>query len=152
MNLQSYLDERGVHYRLSRHPASFTAQELAAAEHVSGRRVIKPVIVKADGRYVMCALPACYRIDIDELKRQLLADEVHIADEGSLRDVFTDCQPGAAPPIGWMYGMTTLMDESLCSDTLVMFQAGTHEEAVMMSLAAYRRIAQPELAHFGRPM
>ena len=65
MNLQSYLDELGVHYRLSRHDEAYTAQDLAAAEHVSGREVIKPVVVQADGQLVMCALPASYRVDLD---------------------------------------------------------------------------------------
>jgi Ala-tRNA(Pro) deacylase len=152
MNLQSYLDEQGVHYRASRHSTSFTAQEMAAAEHVSGKRVIKPVVVLADGHFVMCALPACYRVDIVELKEQLSVQDVHLIDEETLRQLFADCEPGAEPPIGRLYGMSTLMDESLIHGNQVMFQAGTHQDAVEMSLAEYRRIAQPEMAHFGRPM
>jgi Ala-tRNA(Pro) deacylase len=152
MNLHSYLDAKGVHYRVSRHSTTFTAQELAAAEHVSGKRVIKPVVVQADGHFVMCALPACYRVDIAELKEQLSAHDVHLIDEEMMRQLFADCDAGAEPPIGRLYGMTTLMDESLSRGNQVMFQAGTHEDAVEMSLAEYRRIAQPEMAHFGRPM
>jgi Ala-tRNA(Pro) deacylase len=152
MNLQSYLDENGVRYRISRHSTSFTAQELAAAEHVSGKRVIKPVVVQADSHFVMCALPACYRIDIAELKDQLGVREVRLIDEEMLRQLFEDCEAGAEPPIGRLYGMTTVMDESLSRGNQVMFQAGTHQDAVEMSLAEYRRIAQPEMAHFGRPM
>jgi Ala-tRNA(Pro) deacylase len=152
MNLQNYLDEQGVHYRASRHSIAYTAQELAAAEHVSGKRVIKPVVVQADGHFVMCALPACYRIDIAELKLQLSAEEVKLVDEQMVRRLFADCEPGAEPPIGRLYGMTTLMDESLSRGNQVLFQAGTHQDAVEMTLAEYRRIARPELAHFGRPM
>lgn len=152
MTLHTYLDEHDVHYRVSRHPAAYTAQDLAAAEHVSGKRVIKPVVVKADGQFVMCVLPACYRVDVDELKSQLPARDVHLADEKMLSELFTDCEPGAEPPIGRLYGMTTLMDESLSHGTHVIFQAGTHRDSVEMSLADYRRVAQPELAHFGRPM
>src|SRR5665213_2530876 len=128
MNLQSYLDEQGVHYRTSRHSAAFTAQELAAAEHVSGKRVIKPVVVQADGHFVMLALPACYRVDIDELRVQLDAHEVKLANEQMVRELFDDCEIGAAPPIGRLYGMTTLMDESLSRDNYGMFQAGTHQD------------------------
>lgn len=152
MNLQSYLDENEVHYRVSRHPSTYTAQELAAAEHVSGKRVIKPVVVQADGHFVMCALPACYRVDVEELKAQLDVEDVRLIDEETLRRLFDDCALGAEPPIGRLYGMTTLMDESLSHGNQVVFQAGTHEDAVEMSLAEYRRIAQPEMAHFGRPM
>lgn len=150
MNLQSYLDELGVHYRLSRHDQAYTAQDLAAAEHVSGREVIKPVIVQADGQFVMCALPASYRVDLDELRAQLQASDVKIADEAKFSEMFPDCELGAAPPIGRLYGMPTIMDESLFADEKVMFQAGTHCDAVTMSLADYRRVAMPEVAYFGR--
>ncbi len=150
MNLQSYLDELGVRYRLSRHDQAYTAQDLAAAEHVSGREVIKPVIVQADGQFVLCALPACHRIDLDELRQQLQADDVKLADEPQLKEIFPDCELGAAPPIGRLYGIPTIMDESLFADETVMFQAGTHCDAVTMSLADYRRVAMPEVAYFGR--
>ena len=150
MSLQSYLDELGVHYRVSRHDQAYTAQDLAEKEHVSGREVIKPVIVKADGQWVMCALPASYRVDLDELREQLQAESISLADETSLREIFPDCELGAEPPIGRLYGMPTVMDESLFSDEQVTFQAGTHCDAVTMSLADYRRVAMPEVAYFGR--
>jgi Ala-tRNA(Pro) deacylase len=150
MTIQSYLDQMGVRYRHSRHEIAYTAQDLAAMEHVPGRQVIKPVVVRADGQFVMCALPASYRVDLDELRDQLQASNVDLADEGLLGNLFPGCELGAAPPIGRMYGMPTLMDESLIADDHVTFQAGTHEDAVTMSLADYRRIAQPEVAHFGR--
>ena len=150
MNLQSYLDEMGVHYRVSRHDAAYTASRLAETEHVPGRQVIKPVVVQADGQFVMCALPASHRIDLEALKRQLQAREVGLVEESKLAELFPDCEVGAEPPIGRLYGLTTLMDESLTADDQVTFQAGTHQEAVTMSLAEYRRVAQPEMAYFGR--
>lgn len=148
MTLQSYLDDNHIHYRVSRHPPTYTAQELAAVEHVSGKRVIKPVIIRADGQLIMCALPACYRVDLHELKDQLLAEQVEVVDESHLKERCGGSDPGALPPIGWLYGMTTLIDESLAHGDRVLFQAGTHEDAVEMSLADYRRLAQPEMAHF----
>jgi Ala-tRNA(Pro) deacylase len=152
MTLQSFLDDNHVHYRFCRHESAYTAQDLAAIEHVSGKRVIKPVVVRADGQFYMCALPACYHIDMGELKDQLLADDVKLADEQQLRDRFGDCDLGAAPPIGWLYGMTTLIDESLVHGDRLLFQAGTHEDAIEMSLADYRRVTQAEMAHFARMM
>jgi Ala-tRNA(Pro) deacylase len=150
MNLQSFLDERGVAYRLTRHETAFTASGLAQVEHVPGRKVIKPVVVNADGQFVMCALPASHKIDFEELKRQLEANYVSLVSEEQLAELFPDCELGAAPPIGRLYGMTTLMDESLIADDRVTFQAGTHQDAVTMSLADYRRITQAEVAYFGR--
>jgi Ala-tRNA(Pro) deacylase len=150
MNVQSYLDELGVNYRLSQHPTAYTAQDLASVEHIPGRQVIKAVIVKADGRFVMCALPASYQVDLDALCRQLEAQEVKLADEQKLTELFPDCELGAAPPFGRLYNMPTLMDESLTADARVTFPAGTHRDAITMSLTEYRRVAQPEMGYFGR--
>ena len=150
MNVQSYLDEMGVSYRLSHHPLTYTAQDLASVEHVPGRQVIKAVVVQADGRFVMCALPACHRIDLGALREQLNAGDVKLADEQKLGELFPDCELGAEPPIGRMYNLPTIMDESLTADSRVMFQAGTHTDSVSMSLAEYRRVAQPEMGYFCR--
>ena len=150
MNLPSLLDEMGVNYRLSRHDTTYTAQDLAAAEHLPGRKVIKPVVVKADGQFVMCAVPASHRVDLDTLRSQLQADDVKLAEEDELATLFQDCELGAEPPIGRIFGMPTIMDESLFADERVTFQAGTHQDAVTMTLADYRKIAQPEVAYFGK--
>src|SRR5829696_7770063 len=150
MNVQSYLDQLGIQYRLSRHDTTYTAQDLAAAEHIPGRKVIKPVVVRADGEFVMCALPASYKVDLSELRQQLQCEEVQLADERALGQIFGDCELGAAPPIGRLYGLPTLMDESLFADDRVTFQAGTHCDAVTMSLADYRRVAMAEVAYFGK--
>jgi Ala-tRNA(Pro) deacylase len=150
MTIQDYLDQLGVNYRLSRHDTTYTAQDLAAAEHVPGRRVIKPVVVKADGEFVMCALPASHRIDLDTLRQQLQVNEIELAEEDELNELFPNCELGAEPPIGKFFGITTLMDESLFADDRVTFQAGTHRDAVTMTLADYRRVAQPEVAYFGK--
>jgi Ala-tRNA(Pro) deacylase len=152
MNLPSFLDEQGVNYRLSHHAETYRSQDLAQVEHISGKSVVKPVLVKADGHFVLCALPASYKVDLLELRNQLRCNEVELADESQLRECFPDCELGAEPPIGKFWGMPTLMDESLTSDDMVTFQAGTHDQAVTMTLAEYRRIAQPEMAHFARPM
>ena len=150
MNLQSFLDEHDVHYRISHHEPTYTSQDLAAAEHVPGGQVIKPVVVRADRQWVMCALPASHRVDLAELREQLRCDEISLADEQMLGQLFPDCKLGAEPPIGKLFGMPTLMDESLICDNVVTFQAGTHTHCVTMPLMDFRRIAGAEIAHFGR--
>lgn len=150
MNLPSMLDNMGVNYRLSRHESAFTAAELAHVEHVPGRKVIKPVVVKADGQFIMCALPASHRIDFDVLRAQLQCGNLKLADEGELDSICRECETGAEPPIGRIFGMPTIMDESLFADDRVTFQAGTHTDAVTMTLADYRKIARPEVAYFGK--
>jgi len=151
MNVLAYLDARGAHYRVLHHRKTFTAQDLAAAEHVSGWNVIKPVVVKADEQFVLCALPASQRVDLEQLREALHARKVELADEKSLGGVCADCELGAEPPIGALFGMPTVMEESLEETDHVYFQAGSHDEAVEMPLADYKRVARPRIAQFGRP-
>ncbi|MGA3067623.1 MAG: YbaK/EbsC family protein [Tepidisphaeraceae bacterium] len=151
MNLQMYLDEMGVHYSVSRHPSVYTAQALAEVEHISGRQVVKPVILEADGRFVLCAIPASYRIDLAKMHDLLHAQAVALAPEARLRDLFPDCELGAEPPIGRMYGLQTYIDTAVIADERVTFQAGTHQHSVTMRLADYRRITRPEIAQFSYP-
>jgi len=148
MKLQPYLDRMGIQYEVKHHPTAYTAQDLAHAEHASGHQVIKPVLIEADGQFVVCALPASQRIDLAQLRLELGADEMHVADEQTLREVFDDCELGAEPPIGAIFGLPTVMDDSLFGQREVVFQTGSHDEAVRMTLSDYRRIAQPGIAHF----
>ena len=150
MNLRSYLDEMGVNYAWLHHDPAYTAQTLAMAEHVSGKRVIKPVLVKADGQFVLCALPASCFVDIDQLRDELHAREASLASESDLAKLFADCELGAEPPIGNLFGLPTIMDESLAGQDRVTFQAGTHRDGVTMSVADYVLIAEPRVAAIGK--
>jgi Ala-tRNA(Pro) deacylase len=148
MDLQSYLDRFNVRYQVTEHPVTFTAQSLARAEHVSGYRVIKPVLIEADGQMILCALPACGRVDLDALRDNLEADTIRLAEERQLRDIFAGCEVGAHPPIGALFGLPTIADESLLRQDCVTFQAGNHHEAVTMSMDDFRRLAQPGIGRF----
>ena len=148
MNLHNYLDRFNVRYLLTEHPVAYTAQALAQAEHVSGYQVIKPVLIEADGQMVLCALPACGRIDLEALRDSLDARYIRLADEEALREVFRDCELGAEPPIGALFGLPTIADESLLEQRKVTFQAGNHHEAVTMTMDDYRRLAQPGIGRF----
>ena len=152
MQLQAYLDRLEIPFQTHTHEAAWTAQQLAQMEHVSGHQVIKPVLVEADGELLLCALPASQRIDLNALRTELGCEEMHLADEQTLRDVFDDCELGAEPPIGAIFGLPTVMDDSLIKQQRVMFQAGSHMQSVSVSMADYRRIAQPGVAHFAKPV
>lgn len=148
MNLHNYLDRFNVRYLLTEHPVAYTAQALAQAEHISGYQVIKPVLVEVDGQMVLCALPACGRIDLEALRASLDATSIRLANEEALREVFRGCELGAEPPIGALFGLPTIADESLLEQRKVTFQAGNHHEAVTMTMDDYRRLAQPGIGRF----
>lgn len=152
MKLLDFLDGVSADYELTRHDPTFTAQQMAAEEHVPGMSVAKPVIINADGEYYMCVLPACCKIDFDLLKREIGASEISLAEEGVLTRLFDDCSLGAEPPFGCLYGMLTFMDRSLASGDHIVFQAGTHEDCIHMSVADFKRLAEPRILNFSYHM
>ena len=148
MKVMEFLDKQGVHYETTQHRPTFTAQQMAAEEHVPGMHVAKPVVVRAGQTYFLCVLPACCKIDMDALKKHLGGGQVSLADEREMGELFEDCALGAEPPFGHLYGMETLMDEALREDPSIVFQAGTHELAVRMDLDDYLRLARPKVLKF----
>ena len=152
MKVVEFLNGKGVHYEMTQHRPTFTAQQMAAEEHVSGMNVAKPVVVKAENTFYLCVLPACCKIDMDAVKSELKIDHLQLADEEELAHLFEDCSLGAEPPFGDLYGLETLMDSALENDPYIVFQAGTHETAIRMDLDDYKRLANPRVFGFSYHM
>ncbi|GAG34066.1 unnamed protein product [marine sediment metagenome] len=148
MGVMEFLKKAGVKYEVKEHKPTFSAQSMAAVEHEPGRYVAKPVIVKADGKYVMCVLSANHKIDLKALKKQMSAKSVELADEDQMGKLFGDCELGAEPPFGNLYDMPTIMDKALEKDDHILFQGGTHEKAISISMADYRKLASPKVLEF----
>ena len=152
MRVIELLDKSAVNYEITEHLPAFTAQQMAAAEHEPGKYVAKPVIVKADGKYIMCVLAACYKIDLGALKKQLGAKEIELAQEKEIGGIFDDCELGAEPPFGNLYNLPTIIDKALEKDDHITFQAGTHEKAIHMSMDDYRKLVEPKVLEFSYHM
>lgn len=150
MEVIAFLKKSKIKHKVTKHKTAFTAQEVAAEEHEPGKFVAKAVVVRADDKYVMCVLPACYNIDMKMLKSQLKAKTVKIAEEKELEKILSDCEVGAQPPFGNLYNLPTIMDKVLESDDHIMFQGGTHEKSVRMSMADYRKLAEPKVLEFSK--
>ena len=148
MRVTEFLDASAVRYEMSEHTPSFTAQQMAAVEHEPGKYVAKPVIIKADGKYIMCVLSACSKVDLRTLKSQLNAKSVELADEKEIEGLFPDCEIGAEPPFGNLYKLSTIVDKTLAGDDHIMFQAGTHQKAIQMSMADYHKLVEPKILEF----
>lgn len=148
MRITDFLDKSGTNYELREHQPTFTAQHMAAAEHEPGQYVAKPVLVKADGEYVMCVLTAACKIDLGTLKRQLGAKSIELAEEKEMAKLFDDCELGAEPPFGNLYDIPTIIDKALEDDEHITFQAGSHKKAIRMSMADYRKMVEPKVLDF----
>lgn len=146
--LEAYLRENRVPFEVRHHPLAYTAQHVAQSEHVPGRLVVKVVVAKADGRFVMLALPAPYLVNLDKAAEALGVSAPQLASEDEFRDAFPDCDVGAMPPFGNLYDLPLYVDRALTEDERIVFQACTHTDTISMSYADYARLAAPVVADF----
>lgn len=148
--LETFLRENHIIYETVIHPEAYTAQETAASMHVSGNDLAKTVMIKAGCGFVMAVLPASRRLDIDKLKKVLAEKDVRIAEESEFRRFFPDCEPGAEPPFGNLYGVRTLVDRALAEDEHIFFNAGNHYEAAGIDYKDYEAAVKPRVADFSK--
>jgi len=146
MNVQRFLNERGVSFQVLEHAPTYSALRTADDLHVPGDEVAKPVILKADGRYVMALVPAPCRIDMKKAREALHSADCELADESDFERLFPDCERGAMPPFGSQYGLTTMVDEALTHDERVVFEGNSHREAICMPYRDFDRLEHPQVA------
>ncbi len=148
--LQAYLRGKGVCFTLRYHAPAVTAQAVAQCERLPGDMVAKPVVVDADGRIVMLVLPASYMVDVAKVALALGVEEVHLVPEADLARIFNDCEVGALPPFGNLYGLDVYVDESLTHDKHIEFRAGTHTSTIGIDYSDFARLVKPQVIAFGR--
>jgi Ala-tRNA(Pro) deacylase len=146
------LELRGIRFQELHHAEAFTAQQVAQREHFSGHRVAKVVVVMADGRPAELVLPASRHVDLARVKEALGAASVRLATELEMERYFTDCEVGAVPPLRHWENVAVLMDRSLQVDGDILFQAGTHTDAVRLNFRDWYDLVQPQVAEFCEPL
>ncbi len=150
--LQQFLIKEKVPHELLPHPQVFTAQEVAATSHVTGWHVAKVVVVHDPaGNYLMVAIPAPSRINLAAVEKATGKRGLRLAREDEFRPLFPDCETGAMPPFGNLYGMPLYLDESLTRAQEFLFQGGNHKEVVRVRYADYQRLAKPMVADLAGP-
>jgi len=146
--LKQFLDQNAVQYSSIVHHSAYTAQEVAAAEHVPGREHAKVTIIKVGQDFAMAVMPAQRKIDFVKLAAVLGEKQIRLAEEKEFSGIFLECEPGAMPPFGHLFGLPVIVDLELEKDENIAFQGGTHVESVRMKYADFRRLEKPRTADF----
>jgi Ala-tRNA(Pro) deacylase len=141
--LKDFLDQEHVKYVTIGHSPAFTAQEIAAMAHIPGKELAKTVVVKIDGELAMVVTSASEQVELNHLKETLGADEVDLASESDFKDSFPDCETGAMPPFGNLYGMNVFVSQALREDEQIAFNAGSHSELVRLPYTEFQRLVHP---------
>jgi Ala-tRNA(Pro) deacylase len=147
-SVSNYLEQHGVSYRVIVHPVAYTAQEEAALTHVPGREWAKAVVCIVDNEPVLAVLPAHCHANLGQLQAALGASSARLANEEELSPLYADCEVGAMPPLGPLYGQRVVVDKSLASREEVVFNAGSHREAIRMRFSDFAQVVSPIVAEF----
>ena len=147
--IKNYLTKEKVAFKVLEHPLAYTALEIAGAQHVPGRQLVKSVIVRADDHYLMCVLPAIHYVDLDHLKTVVKAKKLALATESEISKLFPEYEVGAEPPFGNLYGLSVILDKFLEDDEEITFNAGTHTDMIRIKLKDYLRLVKPQSADIG---
>jgi len=140
--LEGYFREQGVSFEVQEHRPAYTAQKVAASEHVPGRMFAKVVMAQADGDLVMLVLPASSIVDTEKASA-VSGRPVRMAAEREFAPRFADCEAGAMPPFGNLYDVPVIVDRALGENERIVFQAGTHSTTMSVAYADFERLTHP---------
>jgi Ala-tRNA(Pro) deacylase len=143
--LKNFLDTHQIKYLTISHSVSYTAAGIAALTHTPGRELAKTVIVNMDGTLAMAVVSANQHVDFAALKEATGTGRVELAGEDEFKEKFPDCEPGAMPPFGNLYGLPVFADESLARDKEITFNAGSHRELVRIAWQDFATLVRPRL-------
>lgn len=147
-DLLRYLNSNKIEFQVLEHDPAFSAHDVAVTTHIPESVMAKAVLIRIEERYWMAVLRADQRINQQLIKRTFAARNVHLAHEEDLGMLFPDCQIGAMPPFGNLYGLPVLVEEGLAEDEEIVFNACTHTKAIRMKFKDFRRLAKPVIAGF----
>jgi len=149
--LKEFLDNSLVAYEVLNHPVAFTAQQLAAVQHVKGKQLAKVVVARSGSEFMMIVLPAPHHVGLHRARAATGRQDLEIARESEFASLFAGCEPGAMPPFGNLYNVPVWVDESLAQDEEIVFNACTHTQAIKMKYSDFARLVRPTVAKLRMP-
>lgn len=152
-SVQEFLRRSNVAYSVFHHMPAYSAQQEAAITHVPGRDWAKAVVCFADGEPIQAVVAADREVDLERLAALARAGEIRLADDSELDWLFPECEHGAMPPFGPLYKQRVFVDESLAAEERIVFNGGTHSDAIVMRFNDFTLIAKPVVGAFAdRPL
>lgn len=150
ITLKEYLATHGIAYDEIAHERSATMVEAAHRANLPSDRVVKAVVLEDDEGYMLAAVPASHHVRLTAL-RKALNRRLGLATELEVAQLFTDCEPGAAPPVGPVYGLDVIVDDSLTDKPDLYFEGGDHCTLIHVRGEDFSRLmAQARHAHISR--
>ena len=147
--LKVFLTKSKIKYKSAKHPLAYTAQEIAASQHVSGKELAKCVVVNTERGCILAVLPAVQLVDLAKLKKLLKAKKLTLATEAQIKHAFPDVEVGAMSPFGNLYTVPVIVEKSLATYEDLVCNAGSHTDTVRLRYRDFEKAVKPRVALFG---
>ena len=148
--LRTLFDEAKISYEVYNHPLAYTAQEIAERQHFSGDQMAKVVMLKIDGQLVMAVITGSQKVHLDTVKANLSAPEVRLATEDEFIKQFPDCEIGAMPPFGNLFGLAVYVDPEVAKHESIYFNAGNHVQTVQIKYKDFADLTKPRVVRLAQ--
>jgi Ala-tRNA(Pro) deacylase len=146
-SLRTHLEKTHTNYSVLSHVPARSSQYAASLLHVPGKEIAKTVVLRAGERSLLAVLPSSYHINLEKLAA-VVGAQVELVEEQECYKLFPDCQPGAVPPFGEIYGLPVYMEIALAEDPEIVFCAGTLTDDIRMANADFVHLARPQVCSF----
>lgn len=149
MRVPEFLQQQRVLFQSLPHAPAYSAPRLAKHLGLPGSQVAKAVLLRGPHSYRLAVLPSTHQLDQEVLEAEMKGP-VRLATAEEIASVFPDCEFGVVPPFGRLYGLETILDQSIHTDSWMVFEAHTSVEAIRLHCADYERLEKPLRLAFAR--
>jgi len=143
--LEEMLEQSKVRFEIFEHPLAYTAQEIVAGQHIPGNQLAKVVVLEVDGALVMAVIAGNHKISLDTARVSLGTSRVRLAREDEFTAHFPDCEAGAMPPFGNLFGLRVIVDPALAKDEFIYFNAGNHVQTMRLRYQDFLALVKPQI-------
>jgi len=137
--IEAHLSKSGVSYDVVPHAETFTSIETARSAHVPSIQVAKAVMTHDGDNYRLCLIPANHKLVIPWLNRHM-SGHYRLVHEDELDTLFDDCEPGAIPALGQVYGLPVIWDKSLHQMKDIYFESGDHRNLIHIDQGSFMQL------------
>jgi Ala-tRNA(Pro) deacylase len=138
-SIETHLGKAGIDFSLIPHPHSSNSLQTARVAHVAAKQVAKAVMTHDGDTYRLCLIPSTHRLVLSWLNEHMNG-HFRLVMEQELADLFADCEIGAVPALGQVYGFPVIWDSAFSDMDDVFFEGGDHENLVKVDKGAFMQL------------
>lgn len=138
-SIETHLGKSGIDFNIIPHPHSSNSLQTARLAHVAANHVAKAVMTHDGDTYRLCLIPSTHKLVLSWLNEHMNG-HFRLVIEQELADLFADCEMGAVPALGQVYGFPVIWDSAFAEMDEIFFESGDHENLVRVEKSGFMEL------------